>query len=390
LYNGQRSDMADKSRQLKILFSDSVRIWGGAQRFIVELAHGLVQRGHQVTVQTYTGSPLASKARARSLAVNEVGLRTDAAPWIVLPLAMRMKRRPYDAVITTWDKDLRTTGLAARLAWRLGGRKALVVHTRECDDPLKNKARYRWFYNRIADRIVVNSRATLNSTLASAPWLDEGRTFILHKGIDLNDYRSLESGPWRERLHPDVYEVVIGFAGQLIARKRIDSVMRMLAGPEFEGLPWRFAIAGTGPEEKALRAEAKRLGIDDRVHFCGFVEDIHRWLVAIDLFVLPSFIEGFGYVLAEAGAAGKPCVAYRASSVPEVVREGRTALLAAVGDDAEFAAHILRLAGDPDLRARMGAAARRDVFQRHGLDSMVERMERFLLQQVDGGDTARS
>lgn len=377
-------DMGDRNRPLKILISDSIRIWGGAQRFIVELAAGLVQRGHEVIIQTYPGSPLASRAREHDLPVTEIAVRTDAAPWIVLPMAMRMRRQPYDAVITTWDKDLRTTGLAARLAARLGGRPALIVHTRECDDPLKNKARYRWFYTRVADRIVVNSRATLNSTLASAPWLDESRTFILYKGIDLGEYRSLEAGQWRERLHPDVYEVVIGYAGQLIARKRIDSVMQMLAGPEFEGLPWRFAIAGTGPEEKALRAEARRLGIEDRVIFCGFVEDIRHWLVAIDVFVLPSFIEGFGYVLAEAGAAGKPCVAYRASSVPEVVREGKTALLAAQGDDAEFAAHILRLAGDPDLRARMGAAARRDVFERHGLDSMVERMEQFLLDNVGG------
>ncbi|MGD8413521.1 MAG: glycosyltransferase family 4 protein [Candidatus Latescibacterota bacterium] len=377
--------MNDDPKKLKILISDSVRVWGGAQRFIFELAAGLSRRGHNLTIQTFPRSPLAARARKAGLDVNEVAVRTDAAPWIVLPQALRMKRDPYDVVMTTWDKDLRTTGLAARVASRLGARPALVVHTRECDDPLKNKARYRWFYNRVADRIIVNSRATLNSTLASAPWLDVNRTFILYKGIDLGDYRALDSGPWRERLHPDVYDVVIGYAGQLVPRKRIDAVFRMLAGAEFGGLPWRFAIAGTGPQEDELRAEAERLGIEDRVIFCGFVEDIHRWLVAIDLFVLPSFIEGFGYVLAEAGAAGKPCVAYRASSVPEVVRERKTALLAAEGDDEQFAAHILTLASDPGLRARMGAAARRDVFERHGLDSMVDRMERYLLEQVEAG-----
>lgn len=374
--------MNDDPKKLKILLSDSVRIWGGAQRFILELAEGLVRRGHEVHIQTFPKSPLATRARSAGLEVTEVRVRTDAAPWLVFPLAARIKSERYDVVVTTWDKDLRTTGLAARMASRIGGRDAVVIHTRECDDPLKNKARYRWFYNHVADRIVVNSRATLNSALASAPWLDPDRAFILYKGIDLEDYRSLDAGPWRDRLHPDVYDVVIGFAGQLVARKRIDAVMRMLAGPEFNGLPWRFAIAGSGPDEHLLREEARRLGIEDRVIFCGFVEDIHRWLVAIDLFVLPSFIEGFGYVLAEAGAAGKPCVAYRASSVPEVVREGRTALLAAEGDDGEFATHMRTLAADPQLRAKMGAAARRDVFERHGLEGMVDRMEQFMLRQV--------
>lgn len=370
--------MATTKRKLRICISDSIRIWGGAQRFIVELAEGLHKRGHEVVIQTFPGAPLAGRARARGLTVTEVRVRTDSAPWIVAPLALGMRRRPYDAVITTWDKDLRTTGLAARLA----GRGTLVIHTRECDDPLKNNARYRWFYTRVADRIVVNSQATLDTTLASAPWLEESRTFILYKGIDLEDYHALDAGEWRTRLHPDVYEVVIGYAGQLIARKRVDAVLRMLAGPQFEGMPWRFAIAGTGPEEAELRAEAERLGIADRVMFCGFVEDIHRWYVAIDMLVLPSFIEGFGYVLAEAGAAGKPCVAYRASSIPEVVVEGETAFLAEQDNDAEFASYIERLAADPDLRARMGAAARRDVFERHGLDQMVDRMEAYLIEQV--------
>jgi glycosyltransferase involved in cell wall biosynthesis len=206
--------------------------------------------------------------------------------------------------------------------------------------------------------------------------------FVLYKGIDLADYETPDPGPWRGRLDPGGGAVVVGYAGQLVARKRIDVVMRLLAGTEFDGLDWRFAVAGSGPAEESLRAEATRLEIDDRVTFCGFVEDIHRWLAAVDLLVLPSFIEGFGYVLAEAGAAGKPCVAYRASSVPEVVKDGETALLADPGDDAAFAAHIRRLVVDPDLRAGMGEAARRDAFERHSLDAMVDRMDAFLSEML--------
>jgi glycosyltransferase involved in cell wall biosynthesis len=159
--------------------------------------------------------------------------------------------------------------------------------------------------------------------------------------------------------------------------------MRMLTGAEFQHLPWHLALAGRGPEEEMLREETKRLGIEDRVTFCGFVEDVHRWLVAIDVFVLLSFIEGFGYVLAEAGAAGKPCVAYRASSVPEVVKDGETALLARHGDDEEFASHVRRLVANSDLRTKLGTAARADVFKRHGLDTMVQRMEHQLYQLLE-------
>ena len=362
------------SRSYRLLVSDSIRIWGGAQRFIVELAEGLARRAHDVTIRTLPRSPLAQRARAKGLQVREASTRMDAAPWTVIPLALEMRRRPYDFVITTFDKDLRTAGLAARLS-RTG---AKIIHTRECDDPVKNKPRYRWFYTRVADHIVVNSRATLDTTLRSAPWLDANRVSVLYKGIDLRDYESPDPQWWRKRLDPARDRVVVGYAGQLIGRKRIGAVMRMLVSPELVDAPWRLALAGTGPDAENLKTLAHELHLGDRVDFCGFVEDIPNWMAAVDVFVLPSFIEGFGYVLAEAAAAGKPCVAYRASSVPEVVAEGETALLAEKGNDLEFAAHLRRLVGDAPLRERMGAAARRDAFARHGIEKMIDRAEEIL------------
>ena len=379
------SAMNDR-RRLKILISDSIRMWGGAQRFIIELVEGLAKRGHYAAIQTFPGSPLSDRARERGIDVHEVPVRVDAAPWTVLRLAIHLRRKRYDVVITTWDKDLRTTGLAAKLA----SRDTIVVHTRECDDPLKDTFRYKWFYTQIADHIVVNSEATLETTLGSAPWLTRDRTFILYKGIDLSDYASLDPGPWKKQLNPDGSRVVVGYAGQLIDRKRIDVVMKLLARPEFESLPWHFAIAGKGAEEENLRSMAKQLGIADRVTFSGFVTDVHRWLMATDIFVLPSFVEGFGYVLAEAGAAGKPSVAYRASSIPEVVKDGETALLADRGDDEGFAKQLHRLLADEKLREQMGDAARRDVFERHGLDGMVDRMERQLYSLIDNDNHRRT
>ncbi|MEE9270898.1 MAG: glycosyltransferase family 4 protein [Candidatus Krumholzibacteria bacterium] len=367
------------ARRLRILFADSVRVWGGAQRFVLESATRLASRGHRVVVQTYPGTPLAQRARECGLPVKEVSTRADAAPWTVLPLAAQMLRHPYDVLVTTWDKDLRTAGLAAKLC----GRRTLIIHTRECDDRLKNRLRHRWFYNRVADHILVNSEATLATTLRSAPWLDRNRTSILYKGIELRDYESLHPETWRKQMDPNGDRVVIGYAGQLIDRKRIDVLMRALSAPEVMELPWHLAIAGLGPAEEHLREEARRLGIERRVSFCGFVDALHDWMAAIDIFVLPSLIEGFGYVLAEAGAAGKPSVAYRASSVPEVVIDGETALLAESGDDIEFGRHLKRLITDSGLRQKMGAAARQDVFRRHGLDAMVERMEARMFELLD-------
>ena len=362
------------AQSLRIMLADSVRMWGGAQKWVVDLASGLVGRGHDVVIQTHPGVPLVDRARERGLAVREVATRMDLAPWIVIPVAAHIRSRGYDVVVTSFDKDLRTTGLAAKL----GG--ARVLHFRHNDDPLKNKARHRWFFTRVADHVAVNSEATLETTLKTAPWLDRGHTSVIYNGIDLSDYESPDPAEWWQRLRRTPDEVVVGYAGQLIPRKRVDVLMQALASNALATMPWRLAIAGKGKSQDALRAEAERLGISERVDFCGFVADLPQWMAAIDFFVLPSLIEGFGYVLAEAAAAGKPSVAFRASSIPEVVIEGETAWLADADKPEEFAHHLARMIEDRALREQMGRRAREDAFERHGLEHMVGKMEDRLLQ----------
>jgi len=110
-----------------------------------------------------------------------------------------------------------------------------------------------------------------------------------------------------------------------------------------------------------LEAQARELGIGQNVLFSGHRKDIADLLAASDVFALPSFEEPFGLVFAEAMAMKRPVVALDNGGTPEVVRHGETGLLSAPGDVDTLASHLLRLLGDPDLRARMGDAGRRDV-----------------------------
>jgi len=277
-------------------------------------------------------------------------------------------------VWTTRDKDLRTTGLAARLARR----GIAVVHSRECDDPVKSSMVYRWFFNRVAHRIVVNSESTRRTTLDSTPWLAPERVDLLYKGIDLSPWEKAQAGKWPRRFGRKESEVIVGYAGQLVPRKRVDLVMRLLAGERLRRRPWRLVLAGKGPAEEDLRNLAGALDIAERVVFCGFVEDLPSWMKAIDFLVLPSLIEGFGYVLAEAMAAGKPVAAFAASSIPEVVRDGVGGLLAPAMDDDALGPILERLIDDTELRARLGRDGHEDTRKRLSLDTMIDAMEEIL------------
>lgn len=367
-------------RPAHILLANAVRLWAGAERFVLDAAVGLSDRGYRVTVQAYPESPLERRARAEGLEVHSVDTRADGAPWVVAPLIPWLQSREVDVVLSNYEKDLRTVAWAARLCRR----SIAVLHSRECDVPLKNLPHYRFFYNQVAHHILTNSEATRKQTLGSAPWLDADRVSVLRKGIDLGSYAIADGRELRELWSVQSDEVLLGFAGQLVPRKRCRQLLEILSSDEMKKRRWRLVVAGEGPEEATLRELTKVLGLDDRVVFAGFVDDMPAFMRAIDLLVLPSLVEGFGYVLAEAAAAGTPSVAFRSSSVPELVSHGETGLLADPGIDHSIENALAPLIDDAQLRTRMGMAALDHARRNFDLHSMLDTLEDRFRRVYDG------
>ncbi len=159
------------------------------------------------------------------------------------------------------------------------------------------------------------------------------------------------------------------FVGNLVPNKGAATVLEAfirLAG-EHDGLT--LTIAGSADEDYAgeLRARAAQAGVGERVDLLGFVEhaELPALYRAADVFAAPSRYEGgLGLVYLEAMACGLPVVARAAGGAAEAVAPGETGLLLERGDVEETAAAIGALVGDPQMRARMGAAARERVLAR--------------------------
>ncbi|MGZ3441545.1 MAG: glycosyltransferase family 4 protein, partial [Polyangia bacterium] len=167
---------------------------------------------------------------------------------------------------------------------------------------------------------------------------------------------------------------------RLHARKRPLALVRAL--PEVlrraraQCLPHevRLVIAGDGPLRAAVRTEAARLGVADRLELRGAVAraEIPALLAAADLFALPSVNEAFGIVALEARAAGLPVVAMREGGAADLIEHGRHGLLAE--DDEDFAAQLGTLVVDAALRRRMQAAASQGL-QRFAWPTIATRHE---------------
>ncbi len=197
---------------------------------------------------------------------------------------------------------------------------------------------------------------------------------IVPLGIDLSAF-ALRDGEGRavEQRRARYGNRIVLFVGVLRHYKGVDILLRALSDVHAQAV-----IMGQGPKEQEWRTLGDKLGVTDRVTFLGPVSDAERRLLlhACDLLVLPSIDrrEAFGISQLEAMACGKPVIA---SDLPTGVRlvnrDGVTGLLVPPGDHAALGRAMTRLLDDPDLRARLGHAAKQRVEREFSAERMVER-----------------
>jgi glycosyltransferase involved in cell wall biosynthesis len=137
-----------------------------------------------------------------------------------------------------------------------------------------------------------------------------------------------------------------------------------------------LALAGEGPERATLEARAVSLGIQDRVRFLGFRDDVPELLSACDVVALPSLYEGSSLSVLEAMAAERAIVSSDIAGTNELIEHGRSGLLVASGDATALAAALRRLLADDRLRASLGRCARERVEHAFTASAMAGAVER--------------
>jgi glycosyltransferase involved in cell wall biosynthesis len=170
--------------------------------------------------------------------------------------------------------------------------------------------------------------------------------------------------------------MIAGVAAQLIPRKGHDFLLRCIgelvdeATAESAGLHLLFF--GQGPVAPALVRQARALGLEGRIRFCGFEPDWPRLLSGLDLLLHPARREGLGSVVLEAMSAGVPVVASRVGGIVDAIDDGVDGRLVAPDDASAWRDAVIELIVDREKRARLAACARRKVESRFTIDRMAE------------------
>lgn len=220
----------------------------------------------------------------------------------------------------------------------------------------------------------------------------ERKLHVIPNGVDTSIFRPLDDSHAKQtlrakyRIAPD--DKMVLFVGRLVARKGVGILLKALAiaGSSDEGLKLKLVIVGTGPLEYSLRAVAGKLKVGGRVSFAQALDlkQLVQHYNAADLFILPSFYEGFGIVMLEAMACGLPVVASNVSAIPEVIVEGKTGRLVDPGDPAKLSQVIIDLLSRPALRAEMGRTARALVASRYDWRTIAKKTEAVLQRVISG------
>ena len=337
---------------MKILHVETGRYLYGGARQVAYLLEGLNEQGIDNVLVCPPGSAIAEHFRGSSVSVVELACSGD----LDIGFAFRLKR-----VIREHSPDVvhlhSRRGADVMGGWGAAMAKAPCVLSRRVDNP-EPRAWVAIKY-RLYDRVIC---------------ISEGIADVLRGlGVSSDKLRSVRSSvdaaPWQ---HPrsraeldatfglDADAVVLGVVAQLIPRKGHSILFQALPGLD---MPNRVQLIcfGQGPQREALEQQVRELGLDARVRFAGFRDDLSDWLGALDIVVHPAFMEGLGVSLLQASAASVPVIASRAGGMPEAVADGVSGVLVPPGDVAALRDAIQRLVSDPALRAQLGRQGRERV-----------------------------
>jgi glycosyltransferase involved in cell wall biosynthesis len=161
-------------------------------------------------------------------------------------------------------------------------------------------------------------------------------------------------------------------------------LLQALARVRAAGIDACLTVVGDGPLRGRFEALAGELGVATMVEWTGALgqDRLPACYAKADVFCLPSFAEGIPIVLMEAMVAGLPVVTTRITGIPELVHDGVCGLLVTPSRVDELADAVIRLAGSPDLRERLGQAGREAVRARHDVRASGRDMLALFQQHV--------
>lgn len=353
----------------KILFLITKSNWGGAQRYVYDLAASLPKDEFEVVVATGGNGTLIDKLRSADIRVvnipsleRDISLVKELRAFIEIWQIIR-EEKP-DILHINSSK----AGVLGSLSGRLLGVPKIIFTAHGWafneDRPLWQRLilkKIHWLTVLLSHQTI----AVSHEVKRQMNWPFAGNKItVIHNGREIKDLPSRENSRTaliekEPRLAPykdDFWSITIG---ELHAVKRHDAVVEVMKELIEKEPNTRHLIIGSGEKEQELELMVAENNLSEHIFLLGPVDEASQYLKAADMFVLASRSEAMAYVIIEAMIAGLPIVATKVGGIPEVVLNGQSGLLTPPLDNKALFKAILELRTNSELREKLSQGAKK-------------------------------
>lgn len=363
----------------RILFAITKGNWGGAQRYVFDLATSLSKDDFDVSVLCGAGKRLATRLHEKKIRVIRLetldrDIRIGADLISFVSFYKLLKSEKPDIIHLNSSK----IGVIGSFAGRLAGVPKIIFtgHGWAWNEDRTFLSKWlftlaHWLTIELAHTVIAVSEK-VRQEIVRLPFISKSKVVVVYNGIKNIDFserfaaRSAIGGQISEKFW-------VGTISELHQNKGLDNLINAFASVSKTHPDIALIIIGEGEERKRLENLISKLGLIKKVYLLGFQENAGRFLKAMDVFVLASRTEAFPYVLLEAGLAQLPVVATKVGGIPELITDDKNGLLVNPGDTPALQSALVNLLNDSAKAAVLGHNLRKIVEEKFSIPDMVQK-----------------
>lgn len=353
-------------QKLNILHIVAAKEWGGGESCALAMCKAQREEGHRVFAVFDRPSAAFAERFAPFAEIRILSMRYPQAICSAFALRNFLIKRNIHVIHTHTGKVIPFAVLAGiSLPTKLMAFRHNAL-------PNKKDLLHRFLYRRTAAFLCVSKTVYEMQAKTAEPDL-QSRFYQIYNGIDtaLYDRREHPVRPLRREF------LTLGYAGRIEENKGIAVLLEAMKQLRDARIVLRVAGDFSGEYARRMQQFCREHGLDEKVSWCGFRQDMAAFYDEIDILILPSIIpEAFGLVLCEAMYCGCAVIATRNGAQSEIVEDGESGYLVSPGSSAEIAARLKEYTDHPQRIAQMGENARNRIAHNFTMDLWKRNMEK--------------
>src|SRR3989338_9204452 len=369
--------------QIRICYFITKGNWGGAQKYIFDLATSLPKEGFDPFVICGQGNTLKEKLEKAGIRVYELKkLKRDFSFFSAVSLGIAVlqilwKEKPQIIHLNS----PKAAGIGA-VAGRILGIKKIIMTVHGCSGNEDRSFLWRWmpwlFSNVTAilcHKIIVISEKEIKQALKMM-FVSNKKTILIKNGVKKIDFK--EKDVARKDLLFRMGKIYvgdvlwIGTISELHKNKGLEYAIYAMAEIR---TPFVFFIIGEGEERKSLEKLTAEKNLKNKVFLVGFLDNANQYLKAFDIFTLTSIKEGLPYTILEAGLASLPVVASSVGGIPDIIESGVSGILVEKTNVEQITKAIQFMIDNPNERRLFGTKLQQKVEKEFSLKQMLDKTE---------------